>query len=96
MELLTTIVVVLIGVALVGWFSMARDGRGLDAFGLAFLGYRSYGWPHGVQEEDAVHFAPTAWHERRSADDDGPGTLADPELVELEATSPSVTLERLR
>ena len=97
MDLLTTVVVLLIAVALIGWVAAAIDGRPLEAFGSGFVGYRAYGWPHGVQEEDAIHFAPTAWHERPSSDDDGPGALSDPELVELDdATSPSITLERLR
>ena len=73
MDLLTTVVVLLIAVALIGWVAAAIDGRPLEAFGSGFVGYRPYGWPHGVQEEDAIHFAPTAWHERPSIDDDGPG-----------------------
>ena len=97
MDLLTTVVVLLIAVALIGWVAAAIDGRPLEAFGSGFVGYRSYGWPHGVQEEDAIHFAPTAWHERPSIDDHGVGALSDPELIELDdATPPSVTLERLR
>jgi hypothetical protein len=64
MDLLTTVVVLLIAVALIGWVAAAIDGRPLEAFGSGFVGYRSYGWPQGVQEEDAIHFAPTAWHER--------------------------------
>ena len=97
MDLLTSVVVLLITVALIGWVAAAIDGRPLEAFGSGFVGYRSYGWPHGVQEEDAIHFAPTAWHERPSIDDGGSGALSDPELIELDdAASPSVTLERLR
>ena len=97
MDLLTTIVVLLIGVAIVGWLAAARDGRALDVFGSGFVGYRSYGWPHGVQEEDTVHFAPAAWHEHPSVDDDGPGPLSDPELIELDdAATATVPLHRLR
>jgi hypothetical protein len=97
MDLLTTVVVLLIAVALIGWVAAAIDGRPLEAFGSGFVGYRSYGWPQGVQEEDAIHFAPTAWHERPAIDDDGPGALSDPELIELDDAAPSlVTLERLR
>ena len=96
MDLLTTVVVLLIAAALVGWVVAAIDGRHLEAFGWGFVGYRSYGWPRGVQEEDAVHFAPAAWHERPSMDDDATAS-GDPELIELDDTaSTRVHLERLR
>ena len=31
--------------------------RGLDTFGSGFVPYRSAGWPHGVQEEEPVHYS---------------------------------------
>ena len=97
MDLLAPLVVLLIVVALAGWVAAAIDGRPLEAFGAGFVGYRPHGWPHGVQEEDGVRFAPAAWHEHPSVDDDGPGTLSDPELIELDdAAAAPVTLERLR
>lgn len=97
MDLLTTVVVLLIAVALVGWIAAAIDGRPLEAFGAGFVGYRPHGWPRGVQEEDTVHFAPTAWHEHPSVDDDRPGPLSDPELIELdESAATPIPLERLR
>ena len=97
MDLLTTIVVLLIAAALIGWVAAAIDGRPLEVFGAGFVGYRAYGWPHGVQEEDTVHFAPTAWHDRPSADDDAPGALIEPVLIELDdEAQPAVHLERLR
>ncbi|MFL5685305.1 MAG: hypothetical protein ACJ77D_04560 [Chloroflexota bacterium] len=97
MDLLTTVVVLLIAVALIGWVTAAIDGRPLEAFGSGFVGYRSDGWPQGVQEEDAVHFAPSAWHEQPSMDDDAAGSPYDPELIDLDdATAAGVPLERLR
>ena len=91
----TTLVVLLVGAALIGWLAGARDGRGLEAFGLGFIGYRSYGWPRGVQEEDSVHFTVAAWHERPAVDDDG-GSNAGPELFEIDDSPDIVRLERLR
>jgi hypothetical protein len=95
MDLLTTIVVLLIGVAIVGWLAAARDGRALDVFGSGFIGYRSYGWPRGVQEEDQVHFTVAAIQER-STEDDRDGPTSEPEVIELVAASDAVRLERLR
>lgn len=94
MDLQTTLVILLVGAALIGWLAGARDGRGLEAFGLGFIGYRSYGWPRGVQEEDSVHFTVAAWHEDRTDPDDG-GPDAGPELFEIDSTE-TVRLERLR
>ena len=97
MDLLTTVVVLLIAAALVGWVAAAIDGRPLETFGSGFIGYRPYGWPHGVQEEDAVHFSPTSWHDRRSGDDDDARPLSGPELIELDETMDEpVLVERLR
>ena len=96
MDLQTTLVILLVGAAVIGWFAGARDGRGLEAFGLGFIGYRSYGWPRGVQEEDSVHFTVAAWHEQPSADDDDGPSNADPQLFEIEDTTETVPLERLR
>ena len=92
----TTLVLLLVGAALIGWLAGARDGRGLEAFGLGFIGYRSYGWPRGVQEEDSVHFAVTAWHDHSSPDDDGGKPSAEPELFDIEDTTETFPLQRLR
>jgi hypothetical protein len=97
MDLSTTLVILLVGAAIIGWLAGARDGRGLEAFGLGFIGYRSYGWPRGVQEEDSVHFTVAAWHDRPTADDDaGGGPAAGPELFEIDDTTDAVPVERLR
>ena len=96
MDLLTAVVVLLVVVALIGWVAAAIDGRPLEAFGAGFVGYRSHGWPHGVQEEDSIHFAPTAWHDHPPRDDDEPTALTDPEVIELdESRAEPVPLERL-
>ena len=85
MDLSTTLVIVLVGVAVLGWLAGARDGRALDAFGLGFLGYRSYGWPRGVQEEDSVHFSFDGSRPLPPADDARPvGPNDGPELIELD------------
>ena len=96
MDLQTALVILLVGAALIGWLAGARDGRGLEAFGLGFIGYRSYGWPRGVQEEDSVHFAVAAWHDHRSPDDDDAAANVDPEVFEIEDATETVRLHRLR
>jgi hypothetical protein len=96
MDPVTTIVVLLIGLAVVGWLATARDGRALDVFGSGFIGYRSYGWPHGVQEEDQVHFTVAALRERAAVDADADGPTSTPELIELAETADTIRLERLR
>lgn len=95
MDLSTTLVILLVGAALIGWLAGARDGRGLEAFGLGFIGYRSYGWPRGVQEEDPVHFTVAAWHEHPTDLDDA-SPDAEPELFEIEDSTETVRLEPLR
>jgi hypothetical protein len=95
MDLATTIVVLLVGAALVGWLAAARDGRALEAFGLGFLGYRSYGWPRGVQEEDTIHFDFT---EHPRGDASGPSTPdigPEAELIELNRAPQDVPVSRL-
>jgi hypothetical protein len=96
MDLLTTVVVLLIGVIIAGWLAAARDGRAFDIFGSGFIGYRSYGWPHGVQEEQEIRFSFTR-------DDDGlsdvPGSNdiePDIEVIELDRSPESVILRPLR
>lgn len=96
MDLLTPVVVLLIVVALGGWVAAAIDGRPLEAFGAGFVGYRPHGWPHGVQEEDSIHFTVDAIHERPTDDDDPGWPTSDPELIELVDTSEAIKLERLR
>jgi hypothetical protein len=96
MDLPTTIMILLVGAAIVGWVTNARDGRALEAFGLGFIGYRSYGWPRGVQEEDEIHFS---FGERPGAldgDDETVGPVNEAELIELPVSPDAVRLERLR
>lgn len=96
MDLPTTIVILLVGAAVVGWLTGARDGRALEAFGSGFIGYRAYGWPRGVQEEDSVRFAFT---DRRDHIDDGSGapeSSPDVEMIDLDRPPDGVTVRRLR
>lgn len=96
MDLPTIAVIVLVGAALIGWLGGALDGRAIEAFGAGFIGYRSYGWPRGVQEEDSVHFS---FDERRDPlaadDDDAGGPSAEAELIELTRTPEILRLHRL-
>ena len=90
MDLPTTLVLLLVAAALVGWVVGACDGKALEAFGSGFIGYRSYGWPRGVQEEEPIHFS---FREPQDPADDT--HLAEAEVIELERPSETITLERL-
>ena len=96
MDLPTTIVILLVGAAVIGWLAGARDGRGLEVFGLGFIGYRSYGWPRGVQEEDAVHFSFVDGGRRADAADPAGDITSEAELIELDRPSDTVVTRRLR
>jgi hypothetical protein len=76
---------------IVAWMTNPRTGPALDAWASGFIGYRSYGWPRGVQEEEPVHFS------FRDPDDpvaDDPH--AEAEVIELESPVETISLERLR
>jgi hypothetical protein len=82
MDLPATLVMIIVGAALVAWMTNPRTGQALDAWASGFIGYRSAGWPHGVQEEDPVHFT-----FRAPIDPDAPDPRrvdAGPEIVELD------------
>jgi hypothetical protein len=96
MDLPTTLVLLLVAAALVGWVVGACDGKALEAFGSGFIGYRSYGWPRGVQEEEPIHFS-----FREPQDPAVGGTAADDvddvaEIVELDGRpEEAIRLQRL-
>jgi hypothetical protein len=95
MDLPTIVVIVLVGAALIGWLGGALDGRAIEAFGAGFIGYRSYGWPRGVQEEDSVHFSFDERPDPLGADDRPDGSSAEAELIELTSTPEALRLHRL-
>ena len=86
MDIATTIVVLLVGAALVGVVDEPRaTGRALEAFGLGFIGYRSYGLaarrPGGGADPLRLHRA------RRAGIAVGPGrsaSAAKPSSIELD------------
>jgi hypothetical protein len=90
MDLPTTLVLLLVAAALVGWVVGACDGKALEAFGSGFIGYRSYGWPRGVQEEEPIHFS-----FREPSDPADDTDLAEAEVIELERPIETIRLERL-
>ena len=95
MDIPTTLVLLLVGGAILGWVTSPRTGQGLEAFGLGFIGYRSYGWPKGVQEEDTVHFSFTQPPSADTSADLRPfDPDAGPELIELDHAEAETT--RLR
>ena len=91
MDIPATLVLIIVGAALAAWVTSPRTGPALDAWASGFIGYRSYGWPRGVQEEEPVHFS---FREPGDPDaDDGP--LPEAEVIELEAPVDAIRLERL-
>ena len=82
MDIFASLVVVLVGVAILGWIASPTTARGMDTFGAGFVPYRSAGWPRGVQEEEPVHWS---WSTHRGPDatDGGSGTALESELVEI-------------
>ena len=57
MDIFAAVVFVILGAALVVYVVSPTTARGLDTFGSGFVPYRSAGWPHGVQEEEPVHYS---------------------------------------
>ena len=97
MDIPATLVLIIVAAALVAWMTNPRTGPALDAWASGFIGYRSYGWPRGVQEEEPVHFS------FREPGDTAPsgevvGTLGgEAEIVELDGTPQEwIQVERLR
>jgi hypothetical protein len=93
MDILSGLVFVLAGFAIVGWVVSPRTARSLDLFAAGFLPYRSAGWPRGVQEED-----PVPWSWSSPAKPDGPkeapesGLERTAEIVEISrADAPGTT-----
>ncbi len=72
MDIPATLVMIIVGAALVAWMTNPRTGQALDAWASGFIGYRSAGWPHGVQEDEPVHFT---FSEPRDPDAPDPGRL---------------------
>ena len=82
MDIFAAVVFILLGIALIVFVVSPTTARGLDTFGAGFVPYRSAGWPHGVQEEEPVHWS---WSAPRPPDptDGDPGPGLDPELIEI-------------
>ena len=57
MDIFAAVVFCILGAALVVYVVSPTTARGLDTFGSGFVPYRSAGWPHGVQEEEPVHYS---------------------------------------
>lgn len=57
MDIFAVAFFILLGTAMIAFVVSPTTARGLDTFGAGFVPYRSAGWPHGVQEEDPVHWS---------------------------------------
>jgi hypothetical protein len=90
MDIPATLVLIIVGAALVAWITNPRTGPALDAWASGFIGYRSYGWPRGVQEEEPVHFS-----FRDPSDPVADDPQAEAEVIELESPVETIRLERL-
>ena len=82
MDIFAVVVIILLGLAMIVFVVSPTTAHGLDTFGAGFVPYRSAGWPHGVQEEEPVHWSWSA-SGPRDRTDDGSGTGLEPELVEI-------------
>lgn len=81
MDIFAAVVFCILGAALVVYVVSPTTARGLDTFGSGFVPYRSAGWPHGVQEEEPVHYSLPA--PRGPDADSQSGGGHDPEIVEI-------------
>lgn len=97
MDLPSTLVLILVGAAILGWVTSPRTGQALEAWAMGFIGYRGAGWPRGVQEEEPVHFD---FSERPGlgAQEDGPLDAGrGPEIVDLPSAPDSdIRIQRIR
>ena len=84
MDIFAVAVFIVLGIALVTFVVSPTTARGLDTFGAGFVPYRGAGWPHGVQEEEPVHWS---WSPppRPDAASAGSAVGLEPELVEISA-----------
>jgi hypothetical protein len=96
MDIPATLVLIIVGAALVAWMTNPRTGQALDAWASGFIGYRSYGWPRGVQEEEPVHFAFDALDRRADPLDVPVPPDAEPEVIDLDGPAEEVAVSRLR
>jgi hypothetical protein len=97
MDIPATLVLIIVAAALIAWMTSPRTGQALDAWASGFIGYRSYGWPRGVQEEDEVHFSFREPGAPTGADEVVAEVVGEAELVELDGTAQEpIPVERLR
>ena len=97
MDIPATLVLIIVGAALAAWMTNPRTGQALDAWASGFIGYRSYGWPRGVQEEEPVHFSFREPRDPAGSDDAPLAVDGEAEIVELDAAPQEpIRVERLR
>lgn len=83
MDIFAVVIFILLGTAMIAFVVSPTTARGLDTFGAGFVPYRSAGWPHGVQEEEPVHWSWSPPPGPDATDGGGSGTRLEPELVEI-------------
>ena len=84
MDILTGLVFILAGAALVKFIVSPATERALDTFAAGFMPYRAAtGWPRGVQEEEPVAWRWSAGDGPTSPSSGGPAALGLAELVDI-------------
>jgi len=83
MDIFAAVVFCILGAALVVYVVSPTTARGLDTFGAGFVPYRSAGWPHGVQEEEPVHYSLSAPRGPDATDGGLGARLEGPEVIEI-------------
>ena len=97
MDIPATLVLIIVAAALVAWMTNPRTGPALDAWASGFIGYRSYGWPRGVQEDDEVHFSFREPGDPALSAEVASDVVGEAEIVELDGTTQEpIPVERLR
>jgi hypothetical protein len=83
MDIFAAVVFCILGAALVVYVVSPTTARGLDTFGAGFVPYRGAGWPHGVQEEEPVHFSLSEPRGPDATNGGSGASLERPEVVEI-------------
>jgi hypothetical protein len=83
MDIFAAVVFCILGATLVVYVVSPTTARGLDTFGAGFVPYRGAGWPHGVQEEEPVHFSLSEPRGPDATNGGSGASLERPEVVEI-------------
>ncbi len=95
MDILTTLVLLAAGAAIVKVVFSPATERGIDAFAAGFLPYKGPGWPQGVQEEEPVAWSWSGAGRAATSGSGRDGPLDAPEVVDIDGdAAPAVNAVR--